>query len=161
MGRPYTSWDDLSDRSKRRRTEKVRKEHTFNELAYTTQMGLRASGNLHASNIIRDITQDDPSKASQYRESMEHVSEGVLSGNEALSLIVEGRLTKYSYQLIRSVSLCKNCKLYPPYGCVLDAKKRCYPVKSEISVTESGVTAGLQALLNHTTERILMVHALS
>ena len=77
------------------------------------------------NNIIRDITQGgrSPSKASQYRESMEHVSEEVLSGNEALSLIVEGRLTKSHYQLIHSVSLSKNCKLYPPYGCVLDAKK--------------------------------------
>ena len=82
-----------------------------------------------------------------------------MSGNEALSLIVEGRLTKSRYQLIRSVSLSKNCKLYPPYGCVLDAKKRCYPVKSEISVTESGATVGLQALLSHTAERILMVQS--
>ncbi|XP_011867945.1 PREDICTED: uncharacterized protein LOC105562053 [Vollenhovia emeryi] len=159
MGRPSTSWDHLSDRSKRRRTEKIRKEHTVHELAYATQMGLRASGNLHASKVIRDVTEGSPSKASQYRKSMERVSEDVLSGNEALSLVVEGKMTKSQYQLIRSVSVKKNCKLYPPYKCVLDSKKKCYPAKSEISVTESGATVGLQALLNHTAERILMVQS--
>lgn len=159
VGRPSTSWGDLSDRSKRRRTEKVRKEHTVHELAYATQMGLRASGNLNASNVIRDITQGSPSRASQYRKSMKRVSENVLSGDEALSLIVEGKMTKGQYQLIRSVSVNKNCKLYPPYGFVLDSKKKCYPAKSEISVTESGATVGLQALLNHTAERILMVQS--
>ncbi|XP_011867852.1 PREDICTED: uncharacterized protein LOC105561999 [Vollenhovia emeryi] len=107
MGRPSTSWDDLSDRLKRRRTEKVGKEHTVHELAYATQMGLRASGNLHASKVIRDVTEGSPSKASRYRKSMERVSEDVLSGNEALSLVVEGKMTKSQYQLIRSVSVKK------------------------------------------------------
>ena len=55
----------MSDRSKRR-TEKARKEHTVNELAYATEMSLRASGNLHASNVIRDIAQGAPPKASKY-----------------------------------------------------------------------------------------------
>lgn len=73
MGRPSTSWDDLSDRSKRRRTEKVRKEHTVHELAYATQMGLRASGNLHASKVIRDVTESSPSKASQYRNAFQRM----------------------------------------------------------------------------------------
>ncbi|XP_044766202.1 poly [ADP-ribose] polymerase tankyrase-1-like [Coccinella septempunctata] len=89
MGRPSTSWNELSDRSKRRRTEKVRNENIVYELAYATQMSLRASGNSQASKVIRDVTEGSPSKASQYRTSIERVSEGVLSGNEALSLVVE------------------------------------------------------------------------
>ncbi|KAK4883413.1 hypothetical protein RN001_006732 [Aquatica leii] len=110
----------------------MRKEHTVQELAYATQMSLRAQGNLLASNVI---------------------------SNEALSLVVEGKMSKSQYQLIRSVSVQKNCKLYPPYKCVLDAKKKCYPKKSEISVTESGATVRLQALLNHTAERLLIVQS--
>lgn len=111
MGRPSTSWEDLSDRSKRRKTEIVRKEFTVEELAYATQMSIRASGNLEASKVIRDVTEGSASKASQYRKSIKRVTEDVLSGNEALSLLVEGKMTKSQYQLIRSVSVQKKCKL--------------------------------------------------
>lgn len=49
-----------------------------------------------------------------------------------------------------------NCKLYPPYKSVLETKQKCYPLKSEITVTESSAQIKLQSLLNHTVERILL-----
>lgn len=57
-------------------------------------MSLRASGNLQASKVISDITKGSPSKASRYRTTIERVSD-----NEALSLVVEGEMTKSQYVL--------------------------------------------------------------
>ncbi|GLV46290.1 hypothetical protein CBL_21296, partial [Carabus blaptoides fortunei] len=86
MGRPSSSWEDLTDRSKRRRTEKIREEHNVQTLAYATQMSLRASGKLQASKVVKDVIVGSPSKALKCCKSMQRVTENIPSGNEALSL---------------------------------------------------------------------------
>jgi hypothetical protein len=54
-GRPSTLWSDLSDRSKRRRTEKVRAEHGVDELAFATQMAMRSAKQLDALKASKSI----------------------------------------------------------------------------------------------------------
>lgn len=153
-GRVSSEWEDLSDRSKRRRTENVRSEFSAKELAYATQMSFRASGQLDASKLVKDVAEGSPSKSTRYLESMKSSKPDVLSPDEALSLLVECKLSKSQYKTIRSVSIAKNSKLYPSYEQVQKAKEKCYP--EGIVATESGASVSLQALLNHTTERIIM-----
>ncbi|GLV33238.1 hypothetical protein CBL_08406 [Carabus blaptoides fortunei] len=105
MRRPSSNWEDSSDRSKRRRTEKIREEHNIQTLAYAIQMSLRASGKLQASKVVKDVTVGSPKKALKYCKSMQRVTENILSGNEALSLVIENKLSRNEYQGIRSVSL--------------------------------------------------------
>lgn len=70
-----------------------------------------------------------------------------------MSLITEGKLSKHQYILIRKLSLEKRNILCPAYKFVLESKTKFYP--NNIKITKSGATVKLQALLNHTIQRIL------
>ena len=52
---------------------------------------------------------------------------GKYSAGEAMALIIDTRLPKFSYQLIRSGTLEKEHNFYPTYNDVRDAKLKCYP----------------------------------
>lgn len=43
----------------------------------------------------------------------------MMSGEEALALLIDANLTKHTYQLLRNKALEKNHHLYPPYNQVL------------------------------------------
>ena len=83
------------------------------------------------------------------QKSIQVEPEKILTGDEALVLMVENQFPKSQYTEIKSVSHAKNCKLYASYNVVLDAKKRCYPLQSEITVTKSSASVMLQELLSH------------
>lgn len=50
-----------------------------------------------------------------------------------------------------------NCKLFPSYEKVMEAKKHCYPQYNAIKITETSAEVQMQALLDHTVHRILLV----
>lgn len=155
-GRPSADFDSLSLRSKRRRTKSIRKEYCTESLTFATKMSLKASGKLEASKLIKEVASSSTDEVKKFKKISEQDKEHTLSGNEALSLLIENKLSKRQYQGLRSVSIDKNCNLYPPYNLVLESKKKCYPNDSQIIVTETYATITLQGLLNHTIERILM-----
>lgn len=156
MGRPSSSFSDSSDRTKRRKTQKLREDHGTDELAYATEMSFRASGKYDAAKVIKDIAQRSPTMASRYRESLEHAHEQQMSPEVALSLLIENNLSKSRYNNIRATSLDHNSVLYPPYHQVSKAKEQCYPRRDEIFIDECKAEVKLQALLDHTAERILL-----
>ncbi|CAL1672299.1 unnamed protein product [Lasius platythorax] len=156
-GRFSTEFASCSDRSKRRKTEEIRATLTSNELAYATQMSLRSAGQLDASKIVKEATLTSPLRASRYRKAFQSTTENTLSEDAALSVLVEFKLSKSQYQGLRSVSKENHCKLYPPYKKVTQAKSRCYPPCTAINITESSAEVHLQALLDHTVERILFL----
>lgn len=131
-------------------------------LRYTN---FQTSENFDAAKVIKDVTTGSPSTASRYRRSSDNVPKKQMSSDAALALLVEIKLSKSQYQGLRSVSIENNCKLYiyilynPPYKSVLEAKQKCYPSKSEITVTESSAQIKLQSLLNHIAERILLTQS--
>lgn len=161
MGRPASNFLESSERTKRRKTEDIRKERSSDELVYATQMSLRAEKKLDAAFVLKDITSCSlfKDKTSLYRNSLKIVQEEALSQDEALSLLIETRLSKHQYQLLQQTSRGKKCKLFPHYSNVLQAKKRCYPKDTEITITESKASVTLQALLDHTVDRILSIQA--
>ena len=152
-GRPLSnsSFRELSDRTKRRRTENIRQQFDPEELGYATQMSLRAKGKIDAAKLVKDVTARSPSKASKYKKYLQKKPEETLSCDETVALMIDNNLSEGQYIGIRSVSLGKNCFLYPPYHQVLEAKKQCYPLPFEIIVTESSVEVKLQLLLDLVT----------
>jgi len=93
-------------------------------------------------------------RAFKYRIAFTSEVEKTLSDDAALSVLVEYKFSKRTYQGIRKVAKENNCKLYPSYNNVLKAKKWCYPSRTNITITESRAEVILQALLDHTVERI-------
>lgn len=155
-GRPSTSFEDSSERSKRRKTENFRTQSTTEELSYATQMNLRAEGKQDAAKILKDVTSNSPSKAKKYRSSFEYVQEDNFNADKALSLYIELKFSRNKYQQLRNACLRKRSKLFPSYKeIILKSKKNCYP-KSEIILTETSAEIKLQPLLDHTTSRILL-----
>jgi len=157
VGRPSSKFTSSSERTKRRKTEEIRSKFTLETLSYATQMSLRASGNLDASKVVKDVTSTSPSRATKYRKAMKSTSETRLSGEAALLLLIEQKLSKSQYTGLRAMSLENNCNLYPPYKTILQTKRECYPLSMDITITEYSAEVKLQALLDHTVERILLV----
>lgn len=151
-GRPSTEFLASSERSKRRKTEQVRLDRSAEELAYAAQMQFRSEGKMDAAEIIKNVAFSTPTRASKYKEALKKESEVPFSADEALSLFVEAKLTKFQYNLIRSSAKSHNSTLYPNYESITAAKKRCYPENLQIS--EDTAEVSLQNLLDHTTSRL-------
>lgn len=107
--------------------------------------------------MVQDITEGSPTKARRYRESLNDDREKQMTKDEALSLVIENKLSKSMYNNIRAASIQHNCKLYPSYKYVLQAKKECYPSATDITIIECSAEIKLQALLDHTVQRILLI----
>lgn len=52
-GRPMKPFSEVSDRSKRRRTEEIRSNYSSEELAFGSQMNFRKVGKLDASEVCQ------------------------------------------------------------------------------------------------------------
>jgi len=76
------------------------------------------------------------------------------SVEEALALIIDAKLTKSQYTLIRSQAKQRNANIYPAYNKILEAKSQCYPRKDQVLITEISAEVTLQSLLNHTIQQI-------
>ncbi|GBN26136.1 hypothetical protein AVEN_165620-1 [Araneus ventricosus] len=71
---------------------------------------------------------------------------------QALLLILDNGLSIRQYQRILEHAENLNCKLYPSYRKVKEAKKLCCP--HSISVEETSAEITLQTLVDHTVSRI-------
>lgn len=135
-GRPECSFRESSDRSKRRKTQELRKTHTTDELSYATKMSLRESGAVSAAKVVNDVTFKSSARAMKYISVVKEVSkmETKMSPNTALALVLDAKLTKLQYVNIRLTTKLCNSKVFPSYNSVLEAKKQCYP--PDISITQ-------------------------
>ena len=77
--------------------------------------------------------------------------------DEVLSLLVEAKLTKHQYLVVRELINTKTCSaILPSYHSVIRAKKKCYPSNQRIDETAAEVE--LQNLLDHTVSRVIEAH---
>lgn len=155
-GRRSLEFLESSERSKRRKTADVRASYCSDELAYATQMKFRQEGKTDCAAVLKNVALGSPSKAKTCRSSLEslHKERGEFTPDEALSLLIELELSRNRYQLLRNALLSKNDKVLPSYKRVNKAKKKCFP-SDTISVTNTSAEIAVQALLDHTTARIL------
>lgn len=103
-GRPVKQFQELSDRSKRRRTKALQAQVPVEELTYAARVSQSTSGNTDRSVIIKEIT-STPTRAKKYRKIIysakkEHASKKY-TPQEALALFVEGDFTRRQWELIQ------------------------------------------------------------
>ncbi|XP_055840046.1 uncharacterized protein LOC129907726 [Episyrphus balteatus] len=105
---------------------------------------------------IVDIVDEDIACALKKCQSKENIQIKQLDTNDALKLLVEAKLSKHQYQVIRNlVNQKTEVDVFPSYVKVLKAKQDCYPELQTIKITDSLAEVSLQGLLNHTAERIV------
>ena len=88
-GRPSCSFEDASDKTKRRRLNDVINNFTTDELLHSARLKLRNEFNYEAAKQVAEIS--EPS--SQFKK---------YTPNEGLALIIDGGMSKSTYQLIRN-----------------------------------------------------------
>lgn len=144
-GRPQISFDESSERSKRRKTEDLRRTVSPAELSYATRIALYSSGKKDASKVLGDIMAS-PKRATKYRQAFYRNPKKAanrLSPLQALAMFVEADLTRKQYEIIRNT----NKTLYPCYSLIQKAKRECYPAKEEYTVTETGEFVGISCFI--------------
>jgi len=64
-------------------------------LSHETQMSLRASGQVEAAKLLKEITTSTPTRASRYRKVFKQSAQAPkrLSGEDALAVIVDVKLS--------------------------------------------------------------------
>jgi len=78
-----------------------------------------------------------------------------MNEDKVLSLLLNAKLTKHQYRLIRLNAKENNSDIYPLYNFIREAKTQCYPPKEAFKITESLAEIYLQELLDHTVFRII------
>ncbi|XP_050504471.1 uncharacterized protein LOC126883234 [Diabrotica virgifera virgifera] len=153
-GRPTKEFGELCDRSKRRRTKDLRHRVPFDELTYAASVSHGTAGNVDVSKVMKEIT-STPTRAKKFRKAISSAKKEPIAGKytpqEALALFIEGNFTRRQWELIQG----GRKEIYPCYSILQKAKKECYPAEDSIQVTETSFEVELQALLNHTTLRLL------
>jgi hypothetical protein len=158
-GRQEKTFSESSERSRRRKTEGLRKTTSTEEMSFATAMSLRGSGNPSAAKLIHEAVTATPTRASKICQSGSEKKGGTAmwkySEDEALCLLIDAQLSKRQYTTIRLEAKAKRAEIYPAYNNVRAAKERCYP--DPVTATGSGCQVGLQALLDITARRLLLV----
>jgi len=123
-------------------------------LSYATQMSLRAPGQIEAAKLLQEITTSTPKRASKYiKIYKESQTPKKLSREDALAVLVDAKLSRHQYNVIRMSAPDK----FPSYKVIQESKKNCYPKPENIKVTSTYAEVPLQALLDHTVERLILV----
>ena len=151
MGRPPVSWEESSDRSKRRMVNILKSNNNTIQLATAAVSRSKVSpANKTLGQVIKGSI-NDPEKARQ-RLSFENVPQ-MMDPEEALALKIQCGLSDVQYQQIRNACIKQNADILPPLPSIMTAKKSCYPENQEIKETSAKIT--LQSMLDHTVTRIL------
>ncbi|CAG9834500.1 unnamed protein product [Diabrotica balteata] len=152
-GRPVKQFHELSERSKRRRTEEIRACVPVEELIFAERVSQGTFGNKHASKMIKEIT-STPTKAKKIRKIISSKKDHVemkYTPQEVLSLFVEGNFTRNQWTLLQI----ERKYIYPCYSLLQKVNKECYPDEDKITVTETIFNVELKALLDHTALRFI------
>ncbi|KAK5648374.1 hypothetical protein RI129_003266 [Pyrocoelia pectoralis] len=150
---PTYNDDAVTHRTKRLKTKDLRDSTPVSVLNYATQMGLRATGQARASKVLHEITSTSPNRANKYREAyIKSLSKQMMSGEDALAVLVDAKLSRHQYNIIRMSAPEK----FPSYKIVQAAKKECDPNREFITVTSTCAEVALQALLDHTVNRLVL-----
>lgn len=89
-GRHIKNFEECSERTKRRKTEGIRKLSTDSELIYATQMSLRNTGRTMLANIFKEMVESPSSKLEEFitywKKNKVHIIK--YSEDEALALLI-------------------------------------------------------------------------
>nr|XP_047137591.1 uncharacterized protein LOC124814082 [Hydra vulgaris] len=116
MGRPPLNFDEASERTKRQKTEEMRSTFSSSELAFASQMSLRASGSCNAGVTVKDLPSTIQHRVANYIESLKlsQISQtSELCAETALSILMEAKLSKHQYCIIRSAAIASSTSVVP------------------------------------------------
>lgn len=157
-GRPVKNFLQCHPKVKKRKLQDLLTTTNPEELTVAAEVVVRKAGKRDAANIIKELASASPKRATKIKKARKlfDVPEPKMSPEQALSLIVDAKLSTSQYETIRQRSKSIGCNIYPPYHLVQKAKLECYPPEEAISVTETSAEIELQALLDMTIKRICL-----
>ena len=155
-GRPCKNFEDLGDQRKRQKIMPLVTDHSLPELTFATRKSLELSGQRTASKVIKEVSELSGKDVSKIKKVLDSPTSNPLkyTPEEALNLFIDGRLNKKSYVLIQQGAKHRNANIYPNYNILLAAKKQCFPDTKYFKVTDVSAEVQLQALVDHTCNRI-------
>lgn len=139
-----------STSTKRRKLQEIQECHSELEIQLAFLRNLRAAGKTKLANKITSLLNDTDG------DDMEE-SIIMFTDDEAIALIEDAKLSKHQYEIIRLKAKAKNADIFVPYKNLIDAKKRCYPPDSALTITDQNVSIKLQELLDHTVKRLIEI----
>lgn len=158
------AFNALSVRSKRRRVASIREGRSASELSFAAQMNARSEGNEDSAKLLTEAMQSTPTRSKRIREAWktQNVSPAKLprklSEEEALCFYIDGNFSKSLWVRTRQNNkICNILQIYPSYSVLMKAREKCIPSEEFISVTESTSEVKLQALLDHTAKRLVVL----
>lgn len=161
-GRPSKSYNDLSEKSKKRKNMELVQEYGLEALEYIHNadvQGLRSEGEPEEASVIAIMRSCNRDEKKMIKKKLFHetINASSFSADEALALYADLDLSKSQYAFIRLKLIEKNSDMLPSYKILNNAKSMCYPPSSSIEVTDTSAKVKLQDLLDHTIGRILMI----
>lgn len=158
-GRPTKPLEEVQYRSKKQKVEHLL-SFGFEQVTFAATVALRDAGKRDAANLLKEISSASPSRSTNIkhvRNEKQNNSIRQFTKEEALAVFVDCRLTKQSYTNLRKSALGVGHTLYPSYNEIQKAKNDCSPVSDFIYISEVKAEIDLQALLNHTAQRLCLV----
>jgi hypothetical protein len=153
VGRPYKEFNQLSNRSKRRRTQNMRAANSIDALAHASSSKFRSLQQSDASNIINQIT--SPEEAKKLSKLIKTSQPFTISKEDALETIINDRLSKNQYYSLVKKNKQSNNMTFPPYYQVQQAKTECYLPDSKMTVTINYSEVEVQGLVDLTLSRLI------
>ncbi|RVE40072.1 hypothetical protein evm_015278 [Chilo suppressalis] len=161
-----TSYENLSDRQKRRARKSLEESLEDQPLSKIIKVMVKVVSDKEGEKLKKSSAQDlefviNECLKSPYRSReianmiKSEVTKPVpFTPEEALSLIIDKKLTVDDYSTIQKDLKARGFHAYPPYYKVQIARKLCYP-EDNIQVTEREASIPLFSLLLHTFRRIV------
>ena len=156
-GRPSTTpFAQLGARQRRRVSSAIGKTYSPLKLVEAARQRTSATGHADTAYVLRQVGAS-PSRPSKMRRTLAAPPPPKVecySGEDALAVSVAADLSVRSYKLIRRMTKKRTkAHVWPSYDAVLSAKSQCYP--DSVAVTDTSAETTLQALLDHTTSRLV------
>ncbi|XP_011872388.1 PREDICTED: uncharacterized protein LOC105564550 [Vollenhovia emeryi] len=160
FGRPIKEFEDKSDRSKRREAATISAQHNHDpwRILAACRYAARRSGEKDLSSTLNELSKN-PERPKKIRKLLNTTTTEIIKKTplEALGFILDHSVSRYLYTDMRLQSKSSGADIWPPYDKIREAKAQLRPPKETIFIDECVAKVPLQALLNHTAERLVLL----
>lgn len=153
LGRPEKIFQESGLKSKKRKIRELMNKSS-EELFIATEAKLRQEGKRSMAEAVKKVVGSSPKTLKKLKVPQITKSAIPYTPEEALALITELKLTKHQYKNLQKNAKERNANIYPSYDSILEAKKRCYPPITSITITETLAEIKLQPVLDFTVQRL-------
>lgn len=149
-GRPSKPFIELSERGKRRLIDNQVVDPKVDSIEKALLLARRTAYNRREPNLVKVIGHILKNQGnSQTIFSQLTNQRGIMSAEEAFSVLIEAGLSRFQYEVIHRESPSR----FPPYNVIGAVKKICAPPGDFIEESGSKIKVKLQALMEKSTEK--------